>query len=311
MAVEKDVGTDERLAELDYLDKALATTPLATDVFFAGEPCGEWRMNTYGRGDAAFHLVLKGHPWLHLPGQPALRRQLHAGDLAFFARNASHVLTESPEVPERFDTVVGSVMAVGAIEEQTALICGTLKLEPYTQRVLLAPLPEVVVMASDADGVPPIVPAVVSSMWTEVRGTVQPLSMTLNRLADVLIAQVLRYVVTQRLATSGIFAALADGHLRRAMLEMIRSPQQEWTVESLARRALMSRSAFAARFQTIVRRTPLEFVREWRMQHAMTLLRAGRSVADVAVASGYQSEASFAKAFKRIVGVGPGAVRSR
>ncbi|HSN71469.1 MAG TPA: AraC family transcriptional regulator [Steroidobacteraceae bacterium] len=256
-------------------------------------------------------MVLKGHPWLHLPGQPALRRQLHAGDLAFFARNASHVLTESPEVPERFDTVVGSVMAVGAIEEQTALICGTLKLEPYTQRVLLAPLPEVVVMASDADGVPPIVPAVVSSMWTEVRGTVQPLSMTLNRLADVLIAQVLRYVVTQRLATSGIFAALADGHLRRAMLEMIRSPQQEWTVESLARRALMSRSAFAARFQTIVRRTPLEFVREWRMQHAMTLLRAGRSVADVAVASGYQSEASFAKAFKRIVGVGPGAVRSR
>lgn len=311
MAAEQNTGLDDRLSELEFLDKALATTPLTTDVFFAGEPCGHWRMNTRGLGDAVFHLVLKGSPWLHLPDQPSERRQLQAGDLTFFPRNASHVLSDSAAAPSSYETAVDAVQAVDASADQTALICGKIQLEPYMQRFLLAPLPDVVVMPSGAAGAPPIVPAIVSAMWDEVRGSVRPLSLTLNRLADVLIAQVLRYAITQGLASSGIFAALADAHLRRAMLEMIRSPEQEWTVDSLARRALMSRSAFAARFQAVVKRTPLEFVRDWRMQHAMTLLRNGRSVADVAVASGYQSEASFAKAFKRVVGVGPGAVRAR
>jgi len=311
MAAEQNVAMKDRLAELDFLDKALATTPLATEVFFAGEPCGDWRMNTQGLGDAAFHLVLKGSPWLHLPGHGASSRQIRAGDLLFFPRNASHALTESASMPDSFATTVDGVRAVGTSSDRTALICGKLRLEPYTQRFLLAPLPDVVVMPADAAGVPPIVPAIVSSMWQEVRGAVRPLSLTLNRLADVLVAQVIRYAVMQGLASSGIFAALADTHLRRAMLELIRAPEQDWTVDALARRALMSRSAFAARFQAVVQRTPLEFVREWRMQQAMTLLRDGRSVSDVAAASGYQSEASFAKAFKRVVGIGPGAVRMR
>jgi AraC-like DNA-binding protein len=135
--------------------------------------------------------------------------------------------------------------------------------------------------------------------------------MTLNKLADVLVAQVLRFAVVRGLVSSGIFAALSDAHLRRAVLELLRAPEIDWTVEALARKALMSRSAFAARFLSVVGRTPLEFVRDWRMQQATNLLRVGRSVADVAVATGYTSEASFAKAFKRVIGIGPGAVRAR
>jgi len=86
MVAEQIPDLEGRLAELDFLDGALAATPLATDVFFAGEPCGNWRMNTHGLGDAAFHLVLKGAPWLHLPDRPDQRRQLGSGDLVFFPR---------------------------------------------------------------------------------------------------------------------------------------------------------------------------------------------------------------------------------
>jgi AraC-like DNA-binding protein len=301
----------DSMSELELLDRVLASGSLASDVYFAGEPCGDWRLNTSGSGHAAFHLVLRGSPWIHLPGDAGSRRQLHSGDFAFFARDVSHVLTNSEHAPAATDTLIESVRPVGATDEETALICGKLRLEQHAQRFLLAPLPDVVVMPGSGEGTPKIVSGIVSIMWEEVRGQDKPLSVTLNKLADVLVAQVLRFTVSKRLVSSGAFAGLADRHLGRALLELIRAPEQAWTVEWLAQKAHMSRSAFASRFQSVVGRTPLDFLRDWRMQLAVGLLRSGRPVADVALATGYDSEASFAKAFKRVIGVGPGAMRFR
>jgi AraC-like DNA-binding protein len=76
-----------------------------------------------------------------------------------------------------------------------------------------------------------------------------------------------------------------------------------WTVESLAEAAGMSRSAFAARFKGLLGQTPLEYVTEWRMQKAMQLLeQRDKKMIDVARLVGYESDAAFSKAFKRVVG---------
>jgi AraC-like DNA-binding protein len=80
-----------------------------------------------------------------------------------------------------------------------------------------------------------------------------------------------------------------------------------WTVESLAEAAGMSRSAFAARFKELLGQTPLEYVTEWRMQKAMQLLQQrDKKLVDVARSVGYESDAAFSKAFKRVVGASPG-----
>jgi AraC-like DNA-binding protein len=80
-----------------------------------------------------------------------------------------------------------------------------------------------------------------------------------------------------------------------------------WTVESLAEAAGMSRSAFAARFKELLGQTPLEYVTEWRMQKAMQLLQQrDKKLIDVARSVGYESDAAFSKAFKRVVGANPG-----
>jgi AraC-like DNA-binding protein len=72
----------------------------------------------------------------------------------------------------------------------------------------------------------------------------------------------------------------------------------------------MSRSRFAARFTALVGRPPLDYLAEWRMQRARGLLRAGTaSVAAVAAQLGYRSEAAFSHAFRRRLGVPPGAFR--
>ena len=72
----------------------------------------------------------------------------------------------------------------------------------------------------------------------------------------------------------------------------------------------MSRSAFALRFREIVGETPLEYLTRWRIYKAALLLRDGdKKLAEVANAVGYDSDGSFNKSFKRMLGVTPGAYR--
>jgi AraC-like DNA-binding protein len=299
------------MQELEFLDRTMAHSNLASEVLFAGQPCGDWRLSVPGLGRATFHLVIEGRPWLHMPDAGVAARRLEPGDFVFLPRDAAHVVTESAEAPVLRDTAVERIEALGSVEGRSGLICGRVGMEAGVRRFLLTPLPEVVVMSSSDSRAPAIVSGIVTAMWHEARSHHPPLTMTLNRLADVLIAQVVRYAVKEGMVSSGMFAGLADPQLRRSILALLESPEDSWTVETLAARALMSRSAFAARFLAVVGRTPLEFVREWRMHAAATLLRAGRSVAEAAASTGYETEASFAKAFKRVMGVGPGALRPR
>ncbi len=296
--------------ELEFLDRTMTYGTMASEVLFAGQPCGEWRLSVPGHGKATFHLVLEGSPWLHVVDGTA-PRQLQPGDFVFLPRDAAHVVTPLAGAPERHDVAVDRVDALGTHGGESGLICGRVTMETSVKRFLLTPLPEVIVMARDDASTPAIVGGIVTAMWHEARSHHPPLTATLNKLADVLVAQVIRYSIQQGLVSSGLFAGLADTQLRRALVAMLEAPQDTWGVEALARKALMSRSAFAARFQAVVGRSPVEFVREWRMHTAAALLRAGRSVAEVAASSGYDSDASFAKAFKRVMGVGPGALRPR
>ena len=93
----------------------------------------------------------------------------------------------------------------------------------------------------------------------------------------------------------------------RAMHEAI---EKRWTVASLASTSGMSRSGFAARFKQALGESPLEYLTRWRMYKAAQLLREGdRKIAEVASLVGYESDAAFNKAFKRIIGAAPGAYR--
>lgn len=260
---------------------------------------------------AAFHLVLQGSAWMHLHGDVAGPRRLNGGDFAFLPRNALHVLTYTDRVPEAQETRVDSVVAAAESAGQAVVVCGKLQLEADAQRFLLAPLPEIVVLPTGDADVPSIAPTIVTTMWNEVRGPAPPLAVTLNKLADVLVVQVVRFAVRKNLVASGVFAGLGDPQLRRAIVEVVDRPERHWTVDTLAQSAAMSRSNFATRFQEVVRTSPLQFIREWRMRRAQVLLRDGKSVAAVAALVGYDSEAAFAKAFKREIGVGPGVIRRR
>lgn len=299
------------MTELELLDRVLTSTSIASDIFFAGSPCGEWRMSNAGTAGigATFHLVLGGSAWLHDGKDAAGSHELTAGDFVFLPRDSLHLLTHAASRPAIRDTMIAAVRPAADAGSEPVIVCGKLLLDSDTQRFLLAPLPDILVIPTGDDALPSIVPDIVTLMWNEVRSPRRPLTATLSRLADVLVVQVLQFAVQERLAASGVFAGLADPQLRRAIAGVIDTPEHPWTVDSLASAAAMSRSAFAARFISVVGSSPLQFIRDWRMRLARILLREGSSVAAVAAMVGYDSEVAFAKAFKRLMGVGPGVVR--
>lgn len=105
----------------------------------------------------------------------------------------------------------------------------------------------------------------------------------------------------------GWLRAIFDPQIGAALNALHDRVNTPWTVESLAEAAGMSRSGSAARFKELLGQAPLEYVTEWRMQKAMQLLeKRDKKLIDVARSIGYESDAAFSKAFKRVAGTNPG-----
>jgi AraC-like DNA-binding protein len=143
--------------------------------------------------------------------------------------------------------------------------------------------------------------------------------MAIQRLTDVFLIHAIRSHLEAYLkspasgngyAASAWLRALVDPQLGAALKAMHERIEHPWTVMALASAAGMSRSAFAMRFKVLIGEAPLEYLTRWRMYKAGRLLRDDtRKLYEVASSVGYDSGGAFHKAFKRVVGVTPGAYR--
>ena len=136
--------------------------------------------------------------------------------------------------------------------------------------------------------------------------------LVVQRLAEILFVQCLRVHLESRsgVCNKELLRAFFDSKIGVALKMMHQKLDAAWTVEKLASACGMSRSAFAVRFKEMVGETPLEYLTTWRMQKAATLLqKSDNKVVDVARSVGYDSEATFSKAFKRVVHVAPSEFR--
>lgn len=105
---------------------------------------------------------------------------------------------------------------------------------------------------------------------------------------------------------SGWLAALRDRQIGRAIARMHEEPARSWTVDELGREIGLSRSALHERFVALVGIPPMQYLANWRMQIGANLLGSGTAnVATIAQEVGYDSEAAFSRAFKRLTGHPP------
>jgi AraC-like DNA-binding protein len=135
----------------------------------------------------------------------------------------------------------------------------------------------------------------------------------LGRLSELMFVDVIRsYLETLPPDRLDWLAGLRDPHIGRALAQIHRDPARDWTLESLAHRVAMSRSAFAEHFVKFVGTPPMQYLTNWRMQIASNqLMTTTDSVAVIANRIGYESEAAFSRAFKKVVGAPPSEWRKK
>lgn len=280
-----------------------------------------WGVHTRGGSSGIFHVFLRGAGTLRVfaPGttaHPVATLAFHPGDVLVLPHGHPHALADTREGATRWIRelprteaalpIVTSGHPLGVPDAE--ILCGTIDFAGDTQS-LLPHLPPVMKVAGGPTAV--WLDASVAQLAREVELGEPGAALVISRLAEVLFVQAVRGWINSRADTgSGWLAALGDPCLARALALLHGSPEKAWSVDHLARKAGLSRSSFYDRFTGVVGEPPGAYLTRWRMTLARRALRdTGASIHEVAARYGYGSEAAFNRAFKRVVGVPPGAWR--
>ena len=276
-----------------------------------------WGLDFPPEEGAVFHFVAEGHCWLRR-ASPEPPERLQAGDVVLLPHGAGHALASPADgATRRMDDLprepVGGAtyrLKTGGSGALTLLVCCAVEFEEPTVHPLLELMPEVLLVRAGGEQDPSL-SALLEAMAAEVGTQRIGAATVMSRLADIVITRVVRAWVEARLDdATGWLAAVRDPRIGRAIAALHRRPAEPWSVESMAAVANLSRSAFSERFAALVGESPARYVARWRMHLASGWLRKERlSISDVAQRLGYDSEASFSRAFKRSVGVPPSALR--
>jgi len=303
-------------SSVDVLSDILQTLQLRGTVYFQAEFRSPWAMTLGGGQFANFHLVMGGECWVRLGDGPPLH--LTTGDLVLFPHGDVHSLQDgrkrtpipAQDVPASTRGDDGKHRLFGGHGQSTMLLCGHFEVVPGAVHPLLGSLPRLLHLPADANLERQSLSAITSLAAAETQRGEPGADAVVDRLAEVLMIKILRMHATREHDDPSFLAALGDPDLARALWAVHRDPAYRWTVGSLAQKATMSRSAFAQRFRRCVQMGPIEYVTHWRMQRAGYLLATtDKTTIEVAYETGYSSEASFARAFRRIQGHGPGQAR--
>lgn len=326
--------------ESDVLSDVLHTVRLTGTLFFRVKACPPWVMelpdgatlaSTLRRGAqnvVSYHIVTRGACWGSLSdGDPV---SLKAGDVLVFPRGDAYTMSTArgmrggPLRPEilafmremsagRLPFVVREGGEGGEGGEGMELVCGFLGCDMRPFNPLLATLPRLIHVpgASEARGDPlrRLIELTIGESQQQ-----QPGSECIRlRLSELMFVEVVRrYLAMLDPDQKSWLAALRDPMVARALSLLHQRFADVWTLDALALEVGVSRSTLAERFTHFVGQPPMQYLTHWRMQVAARLLENKASkVVSVALKVGYQSEAAFSRAFKRISRMSPAAWRAR
>ena len=302
----------------DPLGEALHFLRMTGTFYCRSEMTAPWALALPARpGCLSFHVVTAGACWLEVEGAELLA--LDPGDLALVPHGRGHRLvsvpgTSSPRPDELRHEHVSDRYAIlrhGGGGVAASLVCGAVRFDHPAAHHLIALLPRIIHVRASTSPQSEWLQSTLRLMAAEAREMRPGGETVITRLADILVIQAIRsWIEGDPAAQSGWLGALQDPQIGRAIAAIHREPAKSWTVSSLAAEVGMSRSAFAARFTQLVGEPAMHYLARWRMHVAMNWLREEAvGVGEMASRLGYRSEAAFSRAFKRFIGVSPGAAR--
>jgi AraC-like DNA-binding protein len=276
-----------------------------------------------------FHVAARGGCWAAIVGQPPIR--MDEGDVVIFPQGDHHVMSSAPGLrPEGVDEhayftpgprqlpysvgvgmqgMTAARLDGGGVE--TTLVCGFLGCDARPFNPLLASMPRALHMRGIARAGTSWVGDLLQAAVEESNRKRPGGEAVLERMSEMLFVEILRRYADELAPNqTGWLAGMRDAAVGRALSLMHARPAEAWTLDSLAAKAALSRSALHERFVHFIGQPPMQYLASWRMQLASARLRdTDAKVIDVALDVGYENEAAFARAFRRIVGASPAAWR--
>jgi AraC-like DNA-binding protein len=312
----------------DTLSEVLRAVRLQGAVFFDVDVSAPWFASAPAASEVAprvmpgaehvieYHVVTAGSAWGTLPGQPPVK--LEVGDVIVFPQGDAHVMSSEPGLSGPPDMAVFSRPIGGQLPvtindsgegERARLVCGFFGCDARPFNPLLDTLPRLLLVRAGGGSLAQLVQLAVAETSTRSAGG----EAVLARLSELMFVEIVRrYVATLPPEHSGWLAGLRDEQIGRALSALHQRPAHDWTLDELASAAAMSRSALAEKFTALIGIAPMQYLAQWRMQLAAGLLSSGSaSVAEIADAVGYGSEAAFSRAFKKLVGLPPATWRAQ
>jgi AraC-like DNA-binding protein len=315
---------------MDVLSEVLKVVKLEGALFFHGEFSAPWCLASGSSAMAPYlppaeghliiyHFLTEGHAYARLAdGQ---REELTAGDIVVFPHGDAHMLgnglaskpVDSLKMLAKNLKDGLKLARFGGGGETTKFVCGYMFCDPRLSEVFLAGLPKILKVPVTKES---------SGQWLEhsIRFSVDEVSgahagseLVLAKLSELLFVETLRrYINGLPEGQTGWLAGARDPVVGQALAVLHKEPARPWTISDLARRVGLSRTRLADRFQHFLGESPMAYLTQWRLKLGAEILRTTEdSVAEVAAAVGYGSEASFNRAFKREFDSPPGQFRRR
>jgi AraC-like DNA-binding protein len=264
----------------------------------------------------AYHYVVSGRVVVKVDGEDAVT--VSGGELVLLPRNDEHLLGSALDLPvidgDRLTAVrdaSGFVqLRYGGDGEPAHIVCGFIGLES-ARHPLIDALPSVLKLSVTVNPAREWISSSFRYAAQEVATGRTGSGTVLSKLSELLFVEAIRgYVETLPRERTGWLAGLRDPVVSRALSAIHSRLAHPWTADDLAKEAFLSRSAFADRFTALIGMPPMRYLTLWRMQVAARRLRETHaSLAQVAAEVGYESEAAFARVFKRELGATPAAWR--
>ena len=322
----------------DTLSDVLRGVRLRGAVFFNISGSSEWAAEAPPAADIApllmrgvehvieYHAVAQGSCWAGIPGGPSV--QLFAGDVVMFPHGDAHVVSSAPgmrgavdfgwfagvkvdQLPLRLTYSGQHVLHSAPLDgnADTTIVCGFLGCDLQPFNPLIDALPRLLHLRGTDDDA--WIAQLTQQAVTESHARRPGSEAMLARMSEMMFVDaVRRYAERLPTTSAGWLAGLRDRFVGRALALMHGQPAQDWTIDELGQCVGLSRSALHERFVQLVGVPPMQYLAQWRMQAAARLLLETRAtVAAIALDVGYDSEAAFARAFKRLVGKPPAAWR--
>lgn len=246
---------------MDVISDILTTDRLAARVYHNAQYCGNWVRPGLQTPHGSMQLILHGHCYLHLADDLPPRLLQH-GDVLILPRFIPHRLSFPMDAPTEKKSVSYD-FAQGILPDSTGLLSAKLVNHNDYANPLLEDLPEVLIMQYDPNihsWFKPWKALLDRDTPEQQHGAVA----MLNRLADTLFIQVLRDYVMRGGNKQGIFAALADEQINRALTMLHSYPERDWDLVSLGEEAWLPPQQFVEQFEAILDCSPLEYLANWR-----------------------------------------------